>query len=170
MKNQKTALVFDLDETVVNSQHRTPCFPDGTLNLEQYIAKHTRENVFLDTLLPLARTMQNAINSGYTVAILTARDMAQADYDFLSLHGIKPKHIYSRDKCKTKKHYQMRDGEYKVAWLQKIAKKVTSKHVIMFDDSKVVKKAMRQAGIVCICAHKVNKRLALQTLLKCFLF
>jgi len=170
MKNQKTAIVFDLDETVIDSTHRTPNFADGTLNLEAYILSHTPENVAKDKLLPLARTMQNVINSGYTVAILTARDMLPCDYEFLAQHGILAKHIYSRDKCKTKKHYQMRDGEYKVAWLQKIAKKVTSKHVIMFDDSKVVKKAMRQAGIVCICAHKVNKRLALQTLLKCFLF
>jgi len=153
-------LIFDLDETVINSLHRTPNFPDGTLNLAAYIEKHTPENVAKDTLLPLARTMQKAIQSGYKVAILTARDMMQCDYDFLELHGIKTKYIYSRDKCKTKKHYKMKDGDYKVFWLSKMPKSlVKDRHIIMFDDAKPVKKAMRENGIVCLCAHKINRKL-----------
>jgi hypothetical protein len=158
-KNKKITLIFDLDETTINSTHRTPNFPDGTLDLLSYKKNHTDENVAKDTLLPLAKIMQNAIESGYNVAILTARDMKQCDYAFLARNGIYPKYIYSRDKCKTKKHYNMKDGEYKTTWFSKMPKTLTKNQVIMFDDSKVVKKAMREIGVVCLCAHKINRKL-----------
>lgn len=161
MKNNKLTLIFDLDETVINSDHRTPNFPDGTLNLVAYMEMHTAENVAKDTLLPLAKIMQNAILQGYKVAILTARDMMQADYDFLAEKGISPKYIYSRDKCKTKKHYKMRDGDYKAFWFSKMPKSLTKNHCIMFDDSKPVKSAMRKIGVTVLCAHKMNKKLYL---------
>lgn len=156
---KKVTLIFDLDDTVINSAHRTPNFPDGTLNLQAYRESHTPENVAKDTLLPLAKIMQKAINQGYKVAILTARDMKECDYAFLARHGIYAKHIYSRDKCKTKKHYNMNDGEYKTTWFSKMPKSLKKNHVIMFDDSKVVKKEMRKIGVVCLCAHKINRKL-----------
>lgn len=162
MKNHKTTIIFDLDETVINSSHRTPNKEDGTLDLAAYRARHTQENVAKDTLLPLARTMQRFIAQGYRVAILTARDMAAFDYAFLLLNGISPKHIYSRDKCKTKKHYNMSDGAYKVEWFRKMPKSIRNGHCIMFDDAKSVKKAMREIGVTCLCAHKVNKRLYIE--------
>lgn len=158
---KKITLIFDLDETVIDSSHRTPNFPDGTLNLAAYIINHTPENVAKDTLLPLAKIMQNAIASGYKVAILTARDMKQCDYDFLAENGISPRHIYSRDKCRTVKHYKMKDGEYKATWFKKMPKSLTQRHCIMFDDAKPVKSAMRKIGVTCLCAHKVNKKLGL---------
>ena len=159
MKNSKITLIFDLDETVINSAHRTPNFPDGTLNLAAYIELHTDENVAKDTLLPLAKVMQDAIKAGYKVAILTARDMMAADYQFLAENGILPKHIYSRDKCKTKKHYFMKDGEYKAKWFSMMPKSLTNNNCIMFDDAKPVKSAMRKIGVICLCAHKVNAKL-----------
>ena len=33
----KRVVIFDLDETVVDSAHRTPNNPDGTLNLSRYL-------------------------------------------------------------------------------------------------------------------------------------
>ncbi len=161
-RNKGITLIFDLDETVIDSAHRTPNNPDGTLNLQGYIANHNAANVFMDKLLPLARTMQQAIKDGYKVAILTARDMAWFDYDFLKAHGIAPRHIYSRDKCKTKRHYKMSDGQYKQHWFALMPKSLTEQHCIMFDDSKPVKAAMRMIGVTCLCAHKVNARLYVQ--------
>lgn len=162
-RNKGITLIFDLDETVINSSHRTPNNPDGTLNLAGYIANHNAANVFMDTLLPLARSMQQAIKQGYKVAILTARDMAWFDYDFLKAHGISPRHIYSRDKCRSQRHYKMSDGAYKVEWFNKLPPSLTAnQHVVMFDDSKPVKAAMRAIGVTCLCAHKVNARLYAQ--------
>ncbi len=156
---KRITLIFDLDETVINSSHRTPNHADGTLNLDAYIALHTPENVAKDTLLPLAVTMQRAIAQGYDVAILTARDMAFCDYQFLVAKGIAPAHIFSRDRCKSKDHYTMRDGPYKVEWFRQMPKFLTDQHCIMFDDAKPVKTAMRAIGVTTLCAHKINKKL-----------
>jgi hypothetical protein len=162
MTNKKITLIFDLDETVINSLHRTPNFPDGTLNLAAYIANHTPENVAKDTLLPLAATMQRAIAEGYTVVILTARDMHACDYEFLREKKISPDFIFSRDQCKSKSHYAMRDGAYKAYWFYLMPKHLTRNHCIMFDDAKPVKQAMRKLGVTCLCAHKVNKKIYTQ--------
>ena len=158
----KRAFIFDLDETVIDSRHRTPNNPDGTLNLAAYMEKHTPENVARDTLLPLSRVMLDLIAKGEKVIILTARDMKACDYDFLEKHGLKTRFIYSRDKVKTKKHYRAGDGEYKTRWLSHIRglKTFADSSLMMFDDAKPVKAAMRKAGVACLCAHKVNARLA----------
>jgi hypothetical protein len=80
--------IFDLDGTVIDSDHRTPNNPDGTLNLEGYFAKKSRQNIFKDTLLPLAKVMRSAWEGGDYVAIATARDMGKDDYDYLAHHGL----------------------------------------------------------------------------------
>ena len=53
---KKKIAIFDLDGTVIDSSHRTPNKPDGTLDLEGYFELRTRKNIFKDTLLPLADT------------------------------------------------------------------------------------------------------------------
>ena len=147
-------MIFDLDETVIDSAHRTPNNPDGTLNLEAYKAKHNRKNVFKDKHLPLAKVMKQAKRDGHFVVILTARDMAKFDYDYLDFHGLESNLILSRDKA-TKEHYALGDGEYKAKWIELSG----IKDALMFDDSKAVKKVLRKMGIKVICAHKANKRL-----------
>jgi hypothetical protein len=154
--------IFDLDETVINSKHRTPNNPDGTLNLAAYIERHTPENVALDTLLPLADVMRDLIARGEKVWILTARDMKKCDYDFLRDHGLTAAKIMSRDQCRGVKHYKSGDGEYKRKWLAPLRnlKQFVKAHFIMFDDAAPVLRTMRQMGITCINAHKANARLA----------
>jgi hypothetical protein len=161
MKKYSSIAIFDLDETVIDSKHRTPNFPDGTLNLEAYIKNHTPENVAKDTLLPLAKTFFSvASNPSVYVVICTARDMKPCDYEFLKENGLHANMILSRDKA-SEKHYKMKDGEYKVTWLKKLRnlKQFRNLPAIMFDDAKPVKSAVRKMGIPVICAHKANKYL-----------
>ena len=155
--------IFDLDETVIDSRHRTPNNPDGTLNLAAYIERHTPENVARDTLLPLANVMRDLIARGEKVWILTARDMMQCDYDFLAQHGLTAAKIMSRDQCRSAKHYKSGDGEYKRKWLAPLRnlKQFAKAHFIMFDDAKPVLSTMRKMGITCLNAHTVNRNLAL---------
>ena len=56
MKNQ--IYIFDLDGTVINSSHRFTGTAEGKVNLEAWIKDSTRENIFKDTLLPLAKFMK----------------------------------------------------------------------------------------------------------------
>ena len=153
-KNKMQTLIFDLDETVINSLHRTPNDAEGNLDLVAYKAKHNRKNVFKDSHLPLARIMKQAKKIGYKVVILTARDMAKFDYDYLNFHSLNADLILSRN-IATAEHYKMNDGDYK-------AKFIIDNNLqngIMIDDNKNVKKALRKLGMVVLCAHKLNKRL-----------
>ena len=56
MKN--TIYIFDLDGTVIDSSHRFTGNAEGKVNLEKWIADSTRENIFKDSLLPLAKFMK----------------------------------------------------------------------------------------------------------------
>lgn len=156
--SNKSLILYDLDDTVINSRHRTPNFSDGTLDLKKYMQLHTRENVFKDTLLPLAHIMRKQIRQGYNVGILTARDMKEADYDFLSINGILPRLIMSRDNCKTKEHYFKSDGLYKLEWLLKL-KPESLENAVIFDDSENVKNILRGSGFTVKCPHKINSAL-----------
>lgn len=158
MSAKKAILIFDLDGTVIDSHHRTPLFPDGTLNLAAYIEKHTPENVAKDTLLPLARIMKAAWQAGHEVWVCTARDMHAEDYAFLEKHGLYYHKIFSRDQCKTESHYKMRDGEYKAKWLNLLnLKQYKDRLVVMFDDAKPVMSKLRSKFPV-INAIKANRR------------
>jgi hypothetical protein len=156
----KNIIIFDLDETCINSSHRTPNFPDGTLNLEAYIKNHTPKNVAKDKLLPIAKLMRDRHAMGDYIIILTARDMQSCDYQFLQRNNLPYHKIMSRDQCKSEKHYKMKDGDYKMTWIKPFLKlkQFKGKQVIMFDDAKPVKYALRSLFPV-LCAHKINARI-----------
>ncbi len=153
-------VIFDLDETVIDSRHRTPNNPDGTLNLAAYIERHTPENVAKDTLLPLADVMRACYSRGDYVIVLTARDMKKCDYDFLDFHGLRYNLILSRDKAKPS-HYALKDGDYKARYIKPLLnlRQFKNANIVMFDDAKPVKETLRKLFPV-VCAHKANKKLA----------
>lgn len=118
IKNKKIA-IFDLDGTVIDSSHRTPNHPDGTLNLDGYFELKTRENVFKDTLLPLADKMKEMYDSGeYHIVICTAREMNEDDYDFLYIHNLKYHEIFERSNVRKPHHWNLPDAAYKTKQLK----------------------------------------------------
>lgn len=140
-KNQRI-YIFDLDNTVINSAHRTPNKEDGTLDLDKYFKLKTRDNVFKDTLLPLASFMKRKFYEGHPVFVCTARDINQDDLDYFKAHNLKYHRLYSRNDI-PKDHYYMSDGPYKVRHLEPLVKKFPIPK-IMFEDSKPVVDAIRQ--------------------------
>lgn len=157
----KNITIFDLDETVINSAHRTPNNPDGTLNLAKYFELQTPDNIYKDSLLPIVRLMRARFVAGDYIVILTARGMSKADYSFLSDFDLPHHKILSRNNI-TKKHYNLSDGKYKEKHILKFLnlKQFKNCNVIMFEDSKTVKAELRKHFPV-LCAHKINKRLDL---------
>jgi phosphoglycolate phosphatase-like HAD superfamily hydrolase len=154
----KRVVIFDLDETVVDSAHRTPNNPDGTLNLPLYLTLKTRENTLRDGLLPLANFWRSLDLSNTYVIVCTARTWADFDQEFLDIHGLKAHKIIARF---TEKDKTLRDAELKSRGLRKLfnLRQFRDLPKYMFEDAKPVISAIRKLGIVCLNSHKVNQRL-----------
>jgi len=88
--------IFDLDHTVIDSSHRQLTRADGSLDLAHWIDNCSREQIFRDSLLPLANQMRDLIARGRDVVICTARVMSDADYDFLYANGLYTPWVLSR--------------------------------------------------------------------------
>ena len=85
----KKLFIFDLDGTVINSDHRTPRLPDGSVDVHGFLAMKNRKMVFRDTLPPLARTMRQAYaDPDVTVAVCTSRTMHEMDLHYLRFHRL----------------------------------------------------------------------------------
>lgn len=155
----KRIVIFDLDETIVDSAHRTPNHPDGTLNLPLYLQLKTRENTLRDGLLPLADFWRSLDLSENYVIVCTARTWADFDQEFLDAHGLKAHKIVARF---TPAECKMRDPELKRRGLSRLfnLKQFRDLPKYMFDDARPVIAEMRRMGLTCLNAHKVNRRLS----------
>ena len=95
---KKQIFIFDLDDTVIDSSHRATLKSDAIeLDLDAWRRDSTRENIMKDSLLPLANFMRECIQAEHTfVWVCTARNMQQADHDFLAKHELTPNLVLSR--------------------------------------------------------------------------
>lgn len=154
----KRVVIFDLDETVVDSAHRTPNHPDGTLNLPLYLTLKTRENTLRDGLLPLAKYWKSLDLSETYVIVCTARTWSDFDQEFLDNHGLRAHKIIARF---TEAQKRMRDPDLKRRGLSKLfaLRQFRNLPKYMFDDAKPVIAEMRRMGLVCLNSHKVNRKL-----------
>ena len=91
----KNITIFDLDGTIIDSSHRQATLADGTLNLPAWIENSTPEKIFADTVLPLATQVRRRQKAGDYVMVCTARQMSDADFEFLQDAGICPQKIIS---------------------------------------------------------------------------
>lgn len=138
--------IFDLDGTTINSDHR---LGDGSL---AYWRRHnTAQNIALDTPLPLADRMREAIAEGLDVVICTSRVMGRADLDWLEREGLIAPVILSRSPLDDRPA-----GQYKLARLHELAiDRRMSWHdfaasVVLWDDDADVKLTLKNAGVrVC---------------------
>jgi phosphoserine phosphatase len=155
----KRLCVFDLDETLIDSAHRTPSHPDGTLDLDRYFAMKNRESIFRDTLLPLAEIFKTLDRSENYVVICTARAMNADDWDFLATHGLFAHKVLCRPEDGSENH--IKDPALKARKIQRLRnlRQFQGKPVVMFDDSQPVIRKMREIGVACLNAVKVNQRL-----------
>jgi FMN phosphatase YigB (HAD superfamily) len=156
----KRIVVFDLDETIINSAHRTPNRADGTLDLEQYFQLKNRDSIMKDSLLPLADVFKSLDRKENYVVICTARAMDQNDYDFLEVNGLTAHNIMCRplDGSENK----IPDADLKARKISRLRnlRQFRNLPVIMFDDAKPVIAKMRSIGVACMNAITVNRKLA----------
>ncbi len=159
--------VFDLDGTTIDSFHRVePCIkPDGDLDLQAYRETAcTHDKIQADTLLPLAKYMQDLIQKGEKVAICTARKMSKTDYVYLRKAGMRVSTICSRDQLfkhfdpvLAKSIYHMKDSEYKRFWLQRLQAIFPLHSMVLYDDHQGVLAMAKEIGVLAFDAKEVNQ-------------
>ena len=155
----KRIVIFDLDMTAIDSSHRTPNHPDGTLDLEKYLQLKNRENTLQDSLLPLAQVWKGLDLKENYVVVCTARTWAEFDQEFLTLHGLKYHKLIARF---TKKDNTLRDAELKKMRLGKLfnLKQFKALPKFMFDDAIPVIKELRRSGYTVLNSIKINRKLS----------
>lgn len=162
-----TVHIFDLDGTTIDSFHRVaPCLkPDGDLDLQMYRDQACHHDLIQqDTLLPLAKYMQDLIQKGEKVAICTARKMSKTDYVYLRKAGMRVSTICSRDQLfkhfdpvLAKSIYHMKDAEYKRFYLQRLQVLFPLHNIVIYDDHDGVLQMARELGVIAYDAKEVNQ-------------
>ena len=151
--------IFDLDGTVICSEHRKISKPDGTLDLEHWIENSTPTKVALDSILPLAEIMRKAYREGDLVIVCTSRVLGDADFEFFMENDIPYHTMLSRPAGCT-----VGDADYKEFQLRLYAHNQGMSWAkfcalsIFFEDAKPVLDRMDQIGVANIDAQKWNKR------------
>jgi len=149
--------LFDLDETVIDSNHRQRHNADGSIDLKFWRRMNTPFNIARDSMLPLASTMIRAIAEGLDVGICTSRVMGKADTAWLDLRGMLPAFTLSRSIDDNRPA-----GEFKLAKMSElaVARRVSfdeiRRRVILWDDNADVQSTLKNAGFRVIDPVKYN--------------
>ena len=86
---EKLVIAWDLDGTLIDSTHRVKFKEDGEFDLEEWIkSSEDKDSVFKDTLLPLSNVYFEFAKSGFTQICVTARNMTDIDFEYLSSNGL----------------------------------------------------------------------------------
>ncbi|MBJ24061.1 MAG: hypothetical protein CMB64_05260 [Euryarchaeota archaeon] len=148
-------IVFDLDQTVVNSAHRTPLDEFGKVDIPGYVEKQTENFIMQDELLPLASVMKEAYYRTFVV-ICTARQMTQFDYVFLEKNNLLFHEIFERGNV-SEEISKLPDPIYKT----KCLKKYKDINYTFYDDSdEVIKLFNTYPNVNMIDSKAINIRLA----------
>jgi phosphoglycolate phosphatase-like HAD superfamily hydrolase len=111
----KTVHIFDMDGTIVNSEHRYRLGEDGKIDLAHWIENCKPEMIEKDTLLPHAALYKALlIDPTAYVVIATARYMTDADFEFVDENlGMPNKFVYRHAE-----NTHMKGADIKIAGLR----------------------------------------------------
>lgn len=108
--------VYDLDGVLVDTSHRYRNKPDGSIDLDYWLANRTAEKIAQDKLLPLARQYQaDCINPETYTVICTARQYHTLDIAFIVGYLGVPDNLIMRPEGNNEK-----DGKLKRRQLQRL--------------------------------------------------
>ena len=76
--------VYDLDGVLVDTSHRYRNLPNGSIDLDYWLANHTPEKIAKDVILPLSRQyLADCLNPEIYTVICTARVYHVWDIEFI---------------------------------------------------------------------------------------
>lgn len=85
-----TIILYDLDDTLCDSRHRTTYLSDGTVDVEEWIKNSTPEKTHLDNLIyPMTKILMSTLSKKEFINVcITSRELYQSDMDFFKKHNI----------------------------------------------------------------------------------
>lgn len=149
----KRIFIYDLDRTVIDSDHRVPYMKNGDLNLQLYYAN--KSMISNDTLLPLVNLMREQYKSGHKIVICTARVMDDRDYTYLHRNFIPHHLVMSRTLNDLSS-----DASLKFHLLSAILPNPTHNKlvpVVMYDDNESVLDMLPNLGIIGVNSMELNR-------------
>ena len=158
-------VIFDLDGTVIDSDHRKATLPDGSLDLAHWFENNTPEKIARDGLLPLAKSMRMIYAAGHTVIVCTARsietpEIKAAHDEFFACNDL-PFHVFlNREPGNMESDASLKSRLLNNYFISQGFTCAADANAIMFDDNLKVISAMLSIGITCFDATKQNRRLA----------
>lgn len=152
-------VIFDLDGTVIDSNHRHATLPNGALDLEHWRANATPEKIAKDGILPLARSMRDLAYAGHTIVVCTARVMTPADYQFLIDKNLPHCVVLSREPNDTRSDADLKAHLLTRYFASRDLRLGVDVEPIMFDDNLSVVHRMIKIGVHCLDAKKINRRM-----------
>jgi len=148
------AVIFDLDETVIDSSHRAPLRKDGTVDLELWYSSNTFEKVMNDKPLPLVKLWHDAISAGHMVVVCTSRVMNGPDFAMLRKHGLFAHRILHRETEKNR----IPDHVLKPIQLRQLLIEESITEAVMYDDKITIRRAVAKLGIDTIDPVPYNEQ------------
>ena len=160
----QTIKIFDLDQTVIDSSHRTDhAHVNGKFALDIYLKECNQpEQIARDSLLPLAAYMQALAAKGEQFAIITARFLNAHDLAFIINNKLVNTNsiILGRDSVDSRIR-ALPDSSYKVHQLNRLKAQFSdSTRYVMFEDMQpVLARLAQEQRITMINAVHVNQEL-----------
>lgn len=127
--------IFDCDGVLVDSSHRYRNLANGSIDLEYWRANSTAEKIAQDRLLPHADMYRQMLSCPHTlVAIATARECKQPDFDFVRERLGWPNFFVYRKPDDTRRDYAL-----KIAGLNRLLnlRQTYNRPAHMFEDNPV---------------------------------
>lgn len=148
---------FDIDQTLVCSEHRRRYLPDGRLDIKYWNTHHTEEEVMKDALLPLVELAKKVYQKGHRVVAFTSRNMSSFDFEYLKKHGILFHKIYYRAWGDLRSTIMLKKEQIK----QELEKNGGKKIVFYEDHKGVLEMANKFKQVKAIDAIALNSSYAL---------
>ena len=148
--------VFDLDFTLIDSEHRYNKYGDANkgLDLDYWLDHSTEKYIMKDKLLPLTKIYFEFKKTNFINIAVTARTMSNADYKFLKENDLHFDMILHRENS------QDLDHVLKEKRLDKLFKETDLKPFLAFDDKEENLEIFKKFGFSCMNAVKMNEVLS----------
>ena len=155
---RKQIILYDLDDTLCDSRHRTVYNEDGTPNIEEWIKNSTPEKTHLDNLIyPMTKILMSTLAQwNCTNVCITSRELFQSDIDFFKKHNIYFDKYLHRG-CVPKPYREIKSDELKDMLLEMYLYKNKDDPLYGFDDLERNLKVFEKYGFCTFNAKDINQ-------------